>query len=175
MRSTSTCSCRGIGSVLAIRRGVVRRQRLGLTLLAVHATVYGVVVLTVLPPLLAVLFVVVHQGLFGVYLGCVFAPNHKGMPTWAKGTKLTFLERQVIGSRNILPGRIAEFMFGGLNYQIEHHLFPTMARANLGAAHDIVRPFCLQQGIPYEEVSVWESYRQTFAALDRCGKATRTS
>jgi fatty acid desaturase len=109
----------------------------------------------------------------GLYLGMTIAPNHKGMPTWAHGTELTFLERQVIGSRNILPGPIAEFVFGGLNYQIEHHLFPNMPRANLGRCHDIVRPFCLAQGLPYEEVSVWESYRQTFAAFDRCGRATR--
>ncbi|MGE3913019.1 MAG: fatty acid desaturase [Chloroflexota bacterium] len=109
----------------------------------------------------------------GLYLGMTIAPNHKGMPTWAHGTVLTFLERQVIGSRNILPGPIAEFVFGGLNYQIEHHLFPNMPRANLGACHDIVRPFCLAQGLPYEEVSVWESYRQMFAAFARCGRATR--
>jgi fatty acid desaturase len=108
----------------------------------------------------------------GLYLGMTIAPNHKGMPTWAGGTTLTFLERQVLGSRNILPGRIAEFLFGGLNYQIEHHLFPTMPRANLGAAHRIVRPFCLELGLPFEEASVWEAYRQTFAALDRCGRAT---
>lgn len=108
----------------------------------------------------------------GLYLGMTIAPNHKGMPTWAGGTELTFLERQVLGSRNIVPGPIAEFMFGGLNYQIEHHLFPTMPRVNLGAAHRIVLPFCRAQGIPFEEASVWESYRQTFAALNRCGLAT---
>ena len=113
------------------------------------------------------------QAVGGLYLGLTIAPNHKGMPTWAHGTKLTFLERQVLGSRNILPGPIAEFMYGGLNYQIEHHLFPTMPRANLGAAHRIVRPFCEAQGLPFEAASVWESYRQTFAALDRCGQATR--
>ena len=110
----------------------------------------------------------------GLYLGMTIAPNHKGMPTWAGGTELTFLERQVLGSRNILPGRFAEFMYGGLNYQIEHHLFPTMPRANLGAAHRIVLPFCQEQGIPFEEASMWESYRQTFAALNRCGLATRS-
>ncbi len=118
---------------------------------------------------------VASQMVGGLYLGMTIAPNHKGMPTWAGGTELTFLERQVLGSRNILPGPIAEFAFGGLNYQVEHHLFPTMPRANLGRCHDIVRPFCLAQGLPYEEVSVWESYRQTFAAFDRCGQATKTS
>ena len=79
----------------------------------------------------------------------------------------------MIASRNILPGRIADFVFGGLNHQIEHHLFPTMPRANLRAAHRIVRPFCQEVGLPFEEVSIWESFRQTFVALDRCGRATR--
>jgi fatty acid desaturase len=116
---------------------------------------------------------VAAQGVGGLYLGMTIAPNHKGMPTWAGGTELTFLERQVLGSRNIVPGPIAEFLFGGLNYQIEHHLFPNLPRANLGRCHEVVRPFCLAQGLPYEEVSVWESYRQTFAAFDRCGRATK--
>ena len=113
------------------------------------------------------------QGVGGFYLGMTIAPNHKGMPTWAHGTKLTFLERQVIGSRNILPGPIAEFTFGGLNYQIEHHLFPNMPRVNLGTCHQIVKPFCEARGIPFEECSVWESYRQTFGALNAVGRAAR--
>jgi fatty acid desaturase len=148
-----------------------RRRVMELSLLALNAVVWMTPALVLGWRWIAMF--VISQAVGGLYLGMTIAPNHKGMPTWAHGTELTFLERQVIGSRNILPGPIAEFMFGGLNYQIEHHLFPTMARANLGVAHDIVRPFCLKQGLPYEEVSVWESYRQTFAALDRCGRAAR--
>jgi fatty acid desaturase len=147
-----------------------RKRVVELSLLVLNAVVW------MLPALVLgwqwIVIFVLSQGIAGFYMGMTIAPNHKGMPTWAHGTKLTFLERQVLGSRNILPGRIAELMFGGLNYQIEHHLFPTMPRANLGAAHDIVMPFCRAQGIPYEEVSAWESYRQTFAAMDRCGRAT---
>ena len=82
----------------------------------------------------------------GAYLSMIIAPNHKGMPIWARGEKLTFLERQVISTRNITPGPIADFLFGGLNYQIEHHLFPTIPRANMGGARAIVRPFCGRRG-----------------------------
>jgi fatty acid desaturase len=148
-----------------------RRRLVELALLTLNAVLWAAPAL-ILGWQWIVMFAV-SQAVGGLYLGMTIAPNHKGMPTWAHGTELTFLERQVIGSRNIVPGPIAEFVFGGLNYQIEHHLFPTMPRVNLGAAHDIVRPFCLAHGIPYEEVSVWESYRQTFAALDRCGRAAR--
>ncbi|GAA2260250.1 acyl-CoA desaturase [Streptomyces atrovirens] len=154
-----------IGSVLAIRRGVVRRPRLELTLLAVHATVYGVVVLTVLPPLLAVLFVVVHQGLFGVYLGCVFAPNHKGMPVH-DGEEPDWLARQVLTSRNIVSSRPHDFLYGGLNHQIEHHLFPTMPRPHLRRCRPLVREYCAELGLPYYEVGAVRSYREVLAHLD---------
>jgi fatty acid desaturase len=149
-----------------------RRQAVELALLTANAVIWLAPTLVLGWSWLGIF--AASQVVGGLYLGMTIAPNHKGMPTWASGTELTFLERQVIGSRNILPGRLAEFLFGGLNYQIEHHLFPTMPRANLGAAHRIVQPFCQEVGLPFEEASIWESYCQTFAALDRCGRATRS-
>jgi hypothetical protein len=80
----------------------------------------------VLSPLQALVFVVVHQGLFGLYLGCSFAPNHKGMPTLSDADQLDFLRRQVPTSRNVAGSRLVDWGLGGLNYQIEHHLFPNM-------------------------------------------------
>ncbi|HEV7665975.1 MAG TPA: acyl-CoA desaturase, partial [Chloroflexota bacterium] len=65
---------------------------------------------------------IVSQTLAGLYLALSIAPNHKGMPIWPAGTELSFVERQVLSSRNITPSRLADFVFGGLNYQIEHHL-----------------------------------------------------
>jgi fatty acid desaturase len=105
------------------------------------------------------------QVVAGVYLAAIIAPNHKGMPVWARGARLSFLERQVLSSRNVTPGPLWDFLFGGLNYQIEHHLFPTMPRANLGRARRIVRPFCLERGLEYTEVGVMASYRMVYAAL----------
>ena len=52
---------------------------------------------------------------------------------WPPGTSLSFLERQVLSSRNVAPNPVWDFVFGGLNYQVEHHLFPTMPRVNFGA------------------------------------------
>jgi len=108
-----------------------------------------------------------------LYLGLAFAPNHKGMPTWAHGTKLTFLERQVLSSCNVRAGWLADYVFCGLNYQIEHHLFPTMPRVNFSRAKPIVRRFCLEHGLPFEELSVLGAYRQALGELHRCGQATR--
>ncbi len=76
----------------------------------------------------------VSQLTAGVYQGLVIAPNHKGMPLWTRGVEISFLERQVLSSRNIAPHPFADYFFGGLNYQIEHHLFPNMPRPHLAAA-----------------------------------------
>jgi fatty acid desaturase len=115
------------------------------------------------------------QWVINLYLGLVFAPNHKGMPTWATGVKLTFLERQVLSSCNVRPGAASDYFYCGLNYQIEHHLFPNMPRANFSRAREIVRPFCAARGLPYEDLSVVGAYRQALGALHEVGQATRTT
>lgn len=159
-----------IGSVVAIRRGVVRRPRLELALLVVHAVGYTAVVFTVLPPLPGVLFVLVHQALFGVYLGCVFAPNHKGMPVH-EGEEPDWLSRQVLTSRNIRSSRLHDFLYGGLNYQIEHHLFPTMPRPHLRRCRPLVKAYCAEVGLPYYEVGAVRSYAEVLRHLDGVTRA----
>ena len=106
------------------------------------------------------------------YLNLVFATNHKGMPTWAAGVRLSFLERQVLSSCNVRPSRVVDYVFNGLNYQIEHHLFPTMPRVHFAQARPIIRAFLEEEGLPYEELGVVAAYRQVFGTLDRCGRAT---
>ncbi len=130
-------------------------------LIAVHAALYLTVVLWVLSPLKALAFIAVQQSLFSLYLGCSFAPNHKGMPIIEGDAKMSFARRQVISARNVTGGRFTNLVLGGLNYQIEHHLFPTMPRPNLARAQSIVRAFCLESDLGYCEASLVDSYRQT--------------
>ena len=156
--------------VLSIQRLI--RQRDGAAgaegaLLALHAALYLTCVFWVLSPLKAVAFIVVQQAVFSVYLGCSFAPNHKGMPIIESGSGLSFARRQVISSRNIAGGRFTNLLLGGLNFQIEHHLFPTMPRPNLAAAQSLVRAFCKDNDLGYREDSLIGSYRQTIRSLRR--------
>lgn len=113
------------------------------------------------------------QWVGNIYLGLVFAPNHKGMPIWATGQKLAFLDRQVLSSCNVKPGPIVDYLFAGLNYQIEHHLFPTMPRVNFRRAQEIVLPFCVERGLAFENLSVLGAYRQSLGELHRIGQFTR--
>jgi fatty acid desaturase len=134
-------------------------------LLAAHTALYLTVVLLVLSPLKALAFIAVQQGFFSLYLGCSFAPNHKGMPIIEDGTEMSFARRQVITSRNIIGGPFTDLVLGGLNYQIEHHLFPTMPRSNLPRAQGVIRAFCIESGLGYCEDSLVGSYRQIVAHL----------
>ncbi|WP_410173524.1 fatty acid desaturase family protein [Frankia nepalensis] len=155
---------------LAGRRG--RAAAVEAALLLVHLTAYVTVVALVLSPVKAVAFVLVHQALFGLYMGCTFAPNHKGMPILARDES-DFLRRQVLTSRNIRGGRVTDVVFGGLNYQIEHHLFPSMPRPNLRRAQPLVRAFCDARGIGYQEVSALSSYREVLRWLHDVGAPLR--
>ena len=117
-------------------------------LLVGHVALYLTVVLWVLPLPEAAAFIAVHQAVFSLYLGCSFAPNHKGMPIVDEESGLSFARRQIITARNIIGGRCTSVIFGGLNYQIEHHLFPSMPRPNLARAQRLVRAFCLESDLP---------------------------
>ena len=154
--------------VLGIQRLLRERNRTAVlegALLALHAALYLTVVFWFLSPLKAVLFIVVQQAVFSVYLGCSFAPNHKGMPVVDPKLGLSFVRRQVISSRNVSGGWFTNVALGGLNFQIEHHLFPSMPRPNLSKAQGIVRTFCADNGLGYCETSLTGSYRQTIRHL----------
>jgi fatty acid desaturase len=135
-----------------------RHRRTELVLLGVHTVGYFALLLTVLSPTKAVLFLLIQQAAFGFYMGCSFAPNHKGMPILDAEDEVDFLSRQVITSRNVRGGWFTDLLLGGLNYQIEHHLFPSMPRPNLRRAQPIVRAYCQRMTLPYAETSLIGSY-----------------
>jgi fatty acid desaturase len=147
-----------------------RRQLAEAALLALHIAGYLAIVFVILSPVKAVVFIAVQQGLFGLYLGVSFAPNHKGMPVLAAGDTTDFLRRQVLTSRNVRGGWLTDLALGGLNYQVEHHLFPSMPRPNLRRAQPLISEFCRQHGLPYCETSLVGSYVQALRHLSTAGR-----
>ncbi len=126
-----------------------------------------------LPLGMAFAFIGVQMAVFGVYMGASFAPNHKGMPIIAPDARLDFFSKQVRTSRNIRGGWWATVLMGGLNYQVEHHLFPNMPRVYLSKAREIVRDYCASNDVPYTETSLIRSYAIVIEYLNRVGLAAR--
>jgi fatty acid desaturase len=85
----------------------------------------------------------------------VFVPNHIGMRRLTETDTPSYLDQQVTTSRNISNPPALDFYYGGLNSQIEHHLFPRVAHDRYRAMRPIVRAFCEARGIAYHEASLY--------------------
>ncbi|GAB3853345.1 acyl-CoA desaturase [Nocardioides maradonensis] len=120
-------------------------------------------------------FVAIHKGMQGLYLGTAFAPSHKGMPVLDAEQSRDPLLRQILTSRNVRGSWLTTVALGGLNYQIEHHLFPSMPRANLRLAQPVVRAFCAERGVPYVECGAFACYAAGLRHLHQVGAGVRRS
>ncbi|WP_045296604.1 fatty acid desaturase family protein [Microbacterium sp. BE35] len=151
----------------------VKDRWIELGLIAARFAVIWTPVFLFLPLGMAFAFLGVQLAVFGVYMGASFAPNHKGMPIIAADAKLDFFTKQVRTSRNVTGGWWATWLMGGLNYQVEHHLFPNMPRPHLARAREIVIEQCRTLGVPYTETTLWRSYGIVIDYLNRVGLAAR--
>lgn len=150
-----------------------KRRLLEGALLVVRVGGLIALLLWFLTPGLAAAFLGVQMAVFGFYMGCSFAPNHKGMPIVPKDLSIDFFRRQVLMSRNIRGGVFTDILFGGLNYQIEHHLFPAMPRASLRKVAPMIREYCREKKVVYTEVSIRESFGTLVAYLNKVGLGAR--
>jgi fatty acid desaturase len=142
---------------------------LELGLIALRIFVPLAALLFLFNPFIAVGFVLIQMAVTGLFMGGAFAPNHKGMPIIPKDLKVDYLRRQVLTSRDIRSNWLVDNLMGGLNYQIEHHLFPSMPRPSLRKAQAIVREFCAEHNISYVETGLFESYNIVMKYLNRVG------
>ena len=162
-----------VASVIAVTGPNFRKRWPELVGLIAHFVVYLVPLFLFLPLPIAAAFFVVQTLVFGFYMGAAFAPNHKGMPIIAEDQKVDFLSRQVLTSRNIKGGWFMTILLGGLNFQVEHHLFPNMARPQLFRTREIVREYCKNIDLAYTEVNLLRSYGIIVSYLNRVGLSAR--
>ncbi|MCL1871213.1 MAG: acyl-CoA desaturase [Promicromonosporaceae bacterium] len=163
-------------SIRSLLRGTAadRPTRLReLATIGVRLGVYVAVVVWALPPGLTAAFLGTQLAVFGIYMGASFAPNHKGMAIIPADSRLDFFSKQVLTSRNIRGGPLMSALMGGLNHQIEHHLFPSMPRPHLRRARALVRAHCADLGVPYTETSLVRSYAIVVRYLNRVGLSAR--
>ena len=144
-----------------------------LTAIFVRFAIYVGAVFLLLPVGVAFAFLGVQLAVFGLYMGASFAPNHKGMPQLPEGSRVNFLDKQVLTSRNIAGGWRMNIFMGGLNHQIEHHLFPSMPRPHLARARQLTMAHCAGLGIPYTETTLVQSYAIVIRYLNEVGLSAR--
>lgn len=150
-------------------KGKVDGRALEIVLILARIAIVVAAVFLVLPVGMAFAFLGVQLAVFGIYLGASFAPNHIGMEIIPAGTKMDFLSKQVRTSRNVRGGFVMTLLMGGLNHQVEHHLFPSMARPQLAKARRMVREVCAREGIPYTETSLSRAFGIVYEYMNRVG------
>ncbi|WP_433893936.1 fatty acid desaturase family protein [Streptomyces sp. CA-111067] len=163
-----------VASFQDLRKRPPRERLVEGVLLVVHLLGYAALLLTVMPVPQAIAFAVLHHALFGVHLGCAFAPNHKGMEMPEEGSRWGHLRRQVLTSRNVRGNPVTDYFLGGLNYQIEHHLFPSLPRPHLRLVQPLVRAHCNRLGVKYTETGLVDSYVQALRHMHDVGAPLRT-
>jgi fatty acid desaturase len=159
-------------------RRILGRQHLDrrwveMSFIGVRLVGFTALVFVVLSPGIAFVFLVVQLGVFGLYMGISFAPNHKGMPVVPHDRTLDFLRRQVMMSRNIRGGHFLDVAMGGLNYQIEHHLFPSMPRPHLRRAAPLIAAYCEEHAVTYTQTGLFASYAIVVRYINRVGLGER--
>lgn len=115
----------------------------------------------------ALLILVITTLVTGFYLFNIFAPNHKGMPQLSADEKLSFMEQQIMTSRNVSGNWFLDIVYLGLNYQIEHHLFPSVARNKLKLTTPYILQVCRQRNIEFTSVNIIQTNRIILAELKK--------
>jgi len=109
----------------------------------------------------------------GVYLAFFFIISHNFVGVYmfdnTKDRKSTFLYDQVASSSNV-GGSLLCTINGGLNYQIEHHLFPRIQHTHYPRIAPVVRQFCKERNIPYVHFpTITENFMSCVKHLGKMG------
>ncbi|HET6613444.1 MAG TPA: acyl-CoA desaturase [Kofleriaceae bacterium] len=139
------------------QRGVDRAWLADVSCQIIHYTLWLVVPSILFGVVPVVLLYVGLWGIVGVLLAMIFAPAHMGMPIvtdpedgWVQ---------QLDGTRNLVMPRWMSWFFVGLDYQVEHHLFPRIPHRRLPRARAILRAWCERTGMPHHEIGYGAALR----------------
>ncbi|KAL3692131.1 hypothetical protein R1sor_005782 [Riccia sorocarpa] len=149
----------------------MRRAEKG-TLLAHYATTIGAA-FYFLPAPQAICWLFLSEAFSGLFLSIVFTVSHNGMEMYNEPKD--FVTAQLSATRNIKNQFFYDWFSGGLNWQIEHHLFPTMPRHNLGKVAPHVKALCAKHGLEYQEISLYAAMKAAFDRLAEVAALARAS
>ena len=163
-----------VQSVIAVlSRPAIKRRWAEISLMSVRLLGYPALLFIFLPAGKAAAFIGIQAAVTGLYLGAAFAASHIGMPILPHDSRIDFFRRQVLTSRNVAGGRIAGWAMGGLNWQIEHHLFPSMPRPNLRRSVPLIRGYCAEKQVTYHQLTIFVAWATVVRHLNRVGLASK--
>jgi fatty acid desaturase len=132
-----------------------------------HYVVWIVAPMAFFPVSSVLLFYLLRTGLAGYAMFAVLAPGH--FPAEAillekvDMEEENFVLRQAATSINFRTGILGQLMCSGLEYQVEHHIFPSLSHVYYPKVRPLMEEFCRENGYPYRTLgwgeAIWKSYR----------------
>ena len=133
--------------------------------LSLHWVLWVIIPALFYPLLYVVLFHIAHRAMFGVAMFVMFAPAH--YPAEAIALDQSELKKdplllQTAATVDFRTGFVGRLYCAGVEYQIEHHLFPGMSHTHYPHIAPMVQAFCRRHGYPYRTLgwgeALWKSY-----------------
>jgi len=152
-----------IWSVASLVKTIQKKRVLDLFLLGCH-----IVLQTQIYQLYLWREIIVHlfisKSITGFYLGIIFMLNHF-TEDYFESRDMPLLEHTLATTRNIKGGPLWTWFSGGLDYQIEHHLFTKCPMENLRRVSEIVKEECNNHGLVYKEYGICETFATLWTKL----------
>jgi acyl-lipid Delta6-acetylenase / acyl-lipid (9-3)-desaturase len=118
----------------------------------------------------ALSFWMLAQVTCGFLLFSVTSLGHNGLPVYEADERPDYWKLQVTTTRNITGNWFVHWLCGGLEYQVDHHLFPMMPRHSLPAAHEIIVAFCKEHDLKFNEDNLFHGTIDILKHLDVVAK-----
>lgn len=133
-----------------------------LALMLLHWVLIWGTIFTVLPFASAITVFLTLNLVLSIWLSLGFITNHLGCEVFdlEESEKISWMELQMRTSRSLKGGLFVHWFYGGLNTQIEHHLFPKAPRFNLLKVQKMTRDFARKHNMKYFETTPFEAYMQ---------------
>jgi len=113
----------------------------------------------------ALCYFLLAQTSCGLFLALVFGLGHNGMSVYPANERPDFWKLQVSTTRNVTSNLFVDWFCGGLQYQVDHHLFPMVPRHHLPKVHELVVSFCKEYGVSYHEANMWDGSVEVLSHL----------
>ena len=134
--------------------------------MVLHYVIWLGIPMAFFPPMHVVGFYCLRIGLMGYAVFAVLAPGHFPAEAACLGGEerdYDYILLQTSATVNFRTGRLGRLVCSGLEYQIEHHLFPNLSYVYYPKLAAVVREFCRTHGFPYRcyswPVVLWKSLR----------------
>ncbi|GAB5353878.1 hypothetical protein AAMO2058_000071900 [Amorphochlora amoebiformis] len=116
---------------------------------------------------------ILSNGIGATYIFCNFAVSHTHLPVVAKDDDVSWVIYAAHHTMNVNSGAggWVDWWMSYLNFQIEHHLFPSMPQFRHPIVSKRVKKLFKKHGVPYITMSYVDAMKVTFSNLDNVGHA----